>query len=352
MVLSGPRSRAGALLIITLSLIAVVLCAPEESPKRAPSGFLGVRGKKDSAFSNEEAYGGKRAPAMGFQGVRGKKDNEDLGYDKRGPSMGFHGMRGKKDPDSQQQLLQDFLDKRAPMGFMGMRGKKDPTDFDYFDKRAPPLGFQGMRGKKAQWEEDPDVLMGPPSVGFHGIGGKKEREGLGLMQLLGKDVDLVGDDYPQVLSDEDIWGDEEEVLGNSEDLNKRVPASGFFGMRGKKVPNAGFFGMRGKKGPSVGFFAMRGKKVPSTGFMGMRGKKESEGSVERTEDLDTLLQYLGAAYQQGRDKRNGERTPGSKKAPSGFLGTRGKKAWPTQQVVVSSQETEPEAHTSQLSDSE
>jgi hypothetical protein len=76
---------------------------------------------------------------------------------------------------------------------------------------------------------------------------------------------------------------------------------------------------------------MRGKKVPSAGFLGMRGKKESEGSVEPTEELDTLLHYLGAAYQQGRDKRNGERTPGSKKAPSGFLGTRGKKDWPTQQ---------------------
>jgi hypothetical protein len=268
---------------------------------------MGVRGKKDAAFTNEEGYGEKRAPAMGFQGVRGKKDDEDLVYDKRGPPMGFHGMRGKKDPDTRQQLLQDLLDKRAPsMGFMGMRGKKDPTDFDYFDKRAPPLGFQGMRGKKAQWEEGPGVFRRAPGVGFHGMRGKKGEEGLAFVRMLGKDVDPEGDDYPQVFSDEDIWGDEGETLGgDAENFNKRGPASGFL--------------------------AMRGKKVPSAGFLGMRGKKELDGSPERTGDLDSLLQYLGASYQQGRDKRSGVRTPGSKKAPIGFLGTRGKKDWPSQQ---------------------
>jgi hypothetical protein len=249
--------------------MAVVLCAPEESPKRAPSGFLGVRGKKDSAFTIEEGYDDKRDPAMGFHGMRGKKDNEDLGYNKRGPSMGFHGMRGKKDPDTQQQLLQDLLDKRTPsMGFMGMRGKKDPTDFDYFDKRAPTLGFQGMRGRR-------------------------DEEGLDFVRMPGKDVDLEGDEYPRVFSDdEDIWGDEGEPLSDAEDYSKRVPASG---------------------------------------FLAMRGKKGTYGSVERTGDLDSLLRFLGAAYQQGRDKRNGARTPGSKKAPSGFLGMRGKKDWPAEQ---------------------
>jgi hypothetical protein len=291
--------------VITLSLAAVVLCAPEESPKRAPSGFLGVRGKKDTAFVSDEAYNDvveKRAPVMGFQGVRGKKD------DKRGPSMGFHGMRGKKDADSQQEYLQD---KRAPsVGFMGMRGDKHPLEFDYFDKRAPSLGFQGMRGKK-----DGEYR-------------------LGLMGMRGdKDLDLEEDDYPEMFSYEDL----EAGLEDAEELSKRAPTAGFFGMRGKKVPANGFFGMRGKKGPSAGFFAMRGKKAPSAGFMGMRGKKEYEEPV----DLDTLLSYLGAAYQHGRDKRNGGRSPGSKKAPSGFLGTRGKKDWPTQQGSCSPLLTKP-----------
>lgn len=289
------RSRACAVLVIALSLVAVVLCAPEESPKRAPSGFMGVRGKKDSALVSEETYNDvmdKRVPSMGFQGVRGKKD------DKRGPSMGFHGMRGKKDPGSELEFLQEFLDKRAPsMGFMGMRGKKDALDSEYFDKRAPTLGFQGMRGKK-------------------------DGE-LGLMEMRAdKDLDMEGDDYPEVFSDEY----QEAGLEDGEEFNKRAPAAGFFGMRGKKVPASGFFGMRGKKGPSVGFFAMRGKKAPAAGFLGMRGKEYDEPV-----DLETLLSYLGATYQHGRDKRNGGRSPGSKKAPSGFLGMRGKKDWPTQQ---------------------
>lgn len=55
--------------------------------------------------------------------MRGKKNSfenyidyyidPDMDFDKRAP-MGFQGMRGKKDSD-----------KRAPMGFQGMRGKRN-----------------------------------------------------------------------------------------------------------------------------------------------------------------------------------------------------------------------------------
>jgi len=54
--------------------------------------------------------------------MRGKKNGyenyidyyvDPLDFDKRAP-MGFQGMRGKKDSD-----------KRAPMGFQGMRGKRN-----------------------------------------------------------------------------------------------------------------------------------------------------------------------------------------------------------------------------------
>jgi hypothetical protein len=316
----SPRSlcRAGALLVVTLSLMAVVLCVPEESPKRGPSGFLGVRGKKDSGFTGDESY------------------NDVI--DKRAPAMGFQGVRGKKDPDTQHHVLQDLLEKRAPsMGFMGMRGKKDPMEFDYVDKRAPPLGFQGMRGKKGLGEEDSERFKRAPSAGFQGVRGKKDGgyysdKNFGFMGMRGKkDMDMEVDDYPLMFSDEDIWGTQEDVLEDSEELNKRGPAAGFFGMRGKKVPASGFFGMRGKKNPASGFFAMRGKKAPVAGFMGMRGKKESDGLADRTEEMDALLQYLEATYKLGRDKRNGERTPGSKKAPNGFMGTRGKKDWPAEQ---------------------
>lgn len=341
MVPARSLCRAGALLVVVLSLMAVALCAPEESPKRGPSGFLGVRGKKDSGFTSDESYNDvidKRAPAMGFQGVRGKKDDEDFEYGKRAPAMGFQGVRGKKDPDTQHGVLQELLEKRKPsMGFMGMRGKKDPIEFDYFDKRVAPLGFQGMRGKKDLGEEDSEMFKRAPSAGFQGVRGKKEGgyytdKRFGFVGMRGKKgMDMEGDDYPQMLSDEDIWGNQEDVLEDSEELNKRGPVAGFFGMRGKKGPASGFFGMRGKKIPAAGFFGVRGKKAPAAGFVGMRGKKESDGIADRTEDMDALLQYLGATYQLGRDKRNGERRPASKKVPSGFLGTRGKKDWPAKQ---------------------
>nr|CAD7439252.1 unnamed protein product [Timema bartmani] len=306
-----------SLLLLTISTIALQFCLAEESPKRAPSGFLGMRGKKDdmeAAFNDEMD---KRAPSMmGFQGMRGKKDN-DLGdyAEKRAPGSGFMGMRGKKDPDS------DFFDKRAPssMGFHGMRGKKD-QDFqetDYFEKRAP-MGFQGMRGKKDGYGDDvdDDYFGGEKRMGFLGMRGKKE-DG---------DYSEIGDDDSEL---EDGWPE-------GMDAFKRSPSSGFFGMRGKKVPSQGFFGLRGKKGPSgkaffgtrgkkapgAGFVGMRGKKAPGAGFVGMRGKKEDIDG----EDLDALLYYLNSNLVEASNRE--KRYPTNvKKAPSGFLGMRGKKDW-------------------------
>lgn len=91
--------------------------------------------------------------------MRGKKDsitvetgNELLAEDtnKRAP-MGFQGMRGKKDkliPDFEDTYLpDDEYEKRAPMGFQSTRGKKTSLSDEYY-KRAP-MGFQGMRGKKS-----------------------------------------------------------------------------------------------------------------------------------------------------------------------------------------------------------
>lgn len=80
-----------------------------------------------------------------FQGTRGKKDGyenyvdyymDPLDFDKRAP-MGFQGMRGKKDSD-----------KRAPMGFQGMRGKRNMpqrfgTDTDF--ETRPSTEYQGNR---------------------------------------------------------------------------------------------------------------------------------------------------------------------------------------------------------------
>lgn len=99
--------------------------------KRAPSsGFHGMRGKKISVplegypyppmSINDIMLLPKRAP-MGFMGMRGKKEMEIVGdeYDKRAPNMGFLGMRGKKDYEDEEELNDYYMDKRAPSGFMG-----------------------------------------------------------------------------------------------------------------------------------------------------------------------------------------------------------------------------------------
>jgi hypothetical protein len=204
---------------------------------RAPSGFLGVRGKKDydpasyweQIAQNEELYSPpKRAPSQAFFGMRGKKYYGD----KRVPS-GFFGMRGKKssyeepsEDDLQAELYQDLLmerariadlmdefmddekQKRKPSGFVGLRGKKSVSNDDYFEyeKRAP-MGFQGVRGKKSE--------------------------------------------FPNFSSAEE----------------KRVPVAGFFGMRGKKQPFVGYQS-------SSNFFGVRKKPyMPYGKFVGVRGKK-------------------------------------------------------------------------------
>lgn len=142
----------------------------EASMKRGPSGFMGMRGKKsypdplmyfneyEDDFSNEFE---KRSPA-GFFGMRGKKESEyyrsspfagDFGGAKRSPKMGFHGMRGKRSTSNNYGLFGTM--KRNPnefrRRFLGVRGKKSDyglLDEDDFEKRSPN-GFMGMRGKKS-----------------------------------------------------------------------------------------------------------------------------------------------------------------------------------------------------------
>lgn len=81
---------------------------------------------------NDGAIFPKRAPSQSFFGMRGKKFGDyDLSgplNDKRAPK-GFMGMRGKKNYDDEeiddpQVYDYNYNDKRAPSGFMGMRGKK------------------------------------------------------------------------------------------------------------------------------------------------------------------------------------------------------------------------------------
>ncbi|XP_055715922.1 tachykinins isoform X2 [Phlebotomus papatasi] len=249
-------------------------------PKRAPSGFMGMRGKKFSF----DSY--KRAPS-GFLGMRGKKESEHIWPPLEDLQVEEELMHHNQDDDEQLDQIYRKLDqerellarlsemyglhlwdgeKRAPSNsFFGMRGKKFYDDDESVDKRAP-MGFQGMRGKK--WSEDEsigydeEIEKRAPQMGFHGMRGKK--------------------DVTDVL------------MGESSE--KRAPAVGFFGMRGKKQPGyrisadrRNLFGfVKSKKGPYEfrdGSFLQPAqlvqsedapiKRVPS-GFMGMRGKKWSD----------------------------------------------------------------------------
>lgn len=84
------------------------------NPKRAPSGFFGVRGKKfgdyDIPMMQNQIGGDKRAP-KGFLGMRGKKSGENVDDNIDGPEYEY-----------------GLYEKRVPQGFTGVRGKKDSRD--------------------------------------------------------------------------------------------------------------------------------------------------------------------------------------------------------------------------------
>lgn len=257
------------------------------NPKRAPSGFMGMRGKK--LFVND--MNNKRGP-QGFLGVRGKKDIPEIDYnDIENNVQFFENIANDKsllnELNQIYDLESDEYNKRAPSsGFFGMRGKKlfDDTEYDNnensesMEKRAPS-GFLGMRGKKFTdyLYETPDNDKRAP-MGFLGMRGKKD-------------------------------------VSSEMDMVKRSSLAGLFGIRGKKQPlNSGFFGMRGKKQP----LEFRGK------FVGVRGKKVPNGSLRQLElELDDI------ANNDVRTANLGEFGDDNtvKRAPSGFMGMRGKK-WP------------------------
>nr|QHB80572.1 tachykinin-related peptide transcript a [Carabus violaceus] len=184
-------SKSRLVFPVLVAMLGATLAS--DSVRRVPSGFQGVRGKKsiqdtypgDSVIADTGADVAleKRIPSAGFHGMRGKKlypERNELPSDlsKRAP-MGFMGMRGKKE----QEYVGEDLDKRAPMGFMGMRGKKEYEDeYDeaalmnndfYMDKRAP-MGFMGMRGKKEYAPVMMEDEKRAPVSGFFGMRGKKQ----------------------------------------------------------------------------------------------------------------------------------------------------------------------------------
>lgn len=219
--------------IVAVSVVGAVGGDGQESnerERRAPSGFLGMRGKKDlsshlvdttasNQYSLHDSYPAAAAALYGLRDDSGPMVLAVPWRAKKAPS-GFLGMRGKKSDEEvfgeagYHSDLETLL-KRAPSGFLGMRGKKAPS------------GFLGMRGKKA------------PS-GFLGMRGKK---------LYDDDSEM--DAYIQALT------------AMVEGEQKRAP-SGFLGMRGKKSP----YGVTTDE--EMEDMASLDKRAPS-GFLGMRG---------------------------------------------------------------------------------
>ncbi|XP_055600820.1 tachykinins [Uranotaenia lowii] len=202
-------------------------------PKRAPSGFLGLRGKK-------YYYDGVKRVPTGFTGMRGKKSDfnmenqiEDDEPDTYPDDIEFYELLQKE-----RKLLEDIseiyelnnalrnevdfqtAEKRAPSGFVGMRGKK-ANGAAYGDKRAPS-GFLGVRGKRDSTLEYAEGSKRGPFTGYFANRGKKEP----LMSdsfLYPGSVDSVrGSFYPIA-----------DALESNLSPPKRAP-SGFLGVRGKK----------------------------------------------------------------------------------------------------------------------
>lgn len=189
---------------------------------------------------------------------------------------------------------------------MGMRGKK-LMESSY--KRGPS-GFMGMRGKKSSWDALYDLLDN------HEI-----RHGM-----------------------------------ENDEVEKRAPANGFFGMRGKKWIDLGVDEVE-KRSPSMGFFGMRGKKEngnyvssrfnnlegakrsPQMGFHGMRGKRSVGNerssnyglfSVMKKAPYDFRGKFIGVrgkkSDQNVFNQYLDEAPTVEKRTPNGFVGMRGKKS--------------------------
>lgn len=147
------------------------------NPKRAPSGFLGLRGKK--YFYDDM----KRAP-LGFTGMRGKKSDTMLNNDfnlyqqllkASSPSYALNDIYSMEDngriyddkeninelgddDNIDEYMLYQSAGKRAPSGFLGLRGKKRANQrYDVVSEKRAPSGFLGLRGKRADYFGKIDV---------------------------------------------------------------------------------------------------------------------------------------------------------------------------------------------------
>lgn len=210
-------------------------------PKRAPSGFLGLRGKK--FYYN----GAKRVPS-GFTGMRGKKSFYDMSNNINDNSGEFE-LRNDVNFDELLQKERRFLDelneiyrmdqemkgqplvsdeipleyteKRAPSGFLGMRGKKAAdVRSTYPESKRAPSGFLGLRGKRESEDYYIESNKRSPFTSYFAMRGKNEPMVLGSDEF-----------YSQL--DRMNWPINSQRLEINRTPPKRVP-NGFLGVRGKK----------------------------------------------------------------------------------------------------------------------
>jgi hypothetical protein len=99
-----------------------------QAPKRAPNGFVGMRGRR---------YDYNYQPSF--------IDNDDY------QAQLYHELQ--KEREMLTALMEDYYnaggrDKRKPVGFIGSRGKKSVNNEDYYDEeqKRSPMGFQGNFG--------------------------------------------------------------------------------------------------------------------------------------------------------------------------------------------------------------
>ncbi|XP_063359108.1 tachykinins [Cydia amplana] len=223
--------------------------------------------------------------------------------DKRAP-MGFVGMRGKKFADLDDP---DIFKRKPQYHFIGVKGKKDLYDFDQEVKRAP-MGFLGMRGKKER-----DSILFPPhssselyddtgyfrgKIDYSPISIPEQHNQLQDYQLNELLERLRASDENEVSMPESA----EDDMSNA--INKRAAKMNqFYGVRGKKSGQPFEANFRGR------FIAVRGKRDMKSseaqeikfllgqngpwpkrkaqmGFFGVRGKKWTDEFSSEDEQVN------------------------------------------------------------------
>ncbi|KRG00827.1 tachykinins isoform X1 [Drosophila mojavensis] len=235
--------------------------------KRAPtSSFIGMRGKKEQDASADANWFGPDPLDYG-------EEDEDNSYYENGrrlkkAPMAFVGMRGKKfSPNTNRlrDLLQNMEEQRLRESFLQEFLNNLATDGGDVAKRAP-TGFTGMRGKRPSLSENED--------------------------------------------------DEDDAL---ELLEKRAPVNSFVGMRGKKDVSHQHYKRAALselwRQLSKKAFDVRGKKQRyadfNSKFVAVRGKKSALSDANGAAEENLIQPWVYVI--------------GGKRAPSGFLGMRGKR---------------------------